>query len=181
MAIFEVSIRKTLATNSLFAWSNVYHVEAASLSEATLHGNDLVAVERQIHNAFVAFHSVHIKERVVAAVGVTIPLSGLGQWVTVGDALPAFVAVRVDLVPSAGRTGRKFYHVLVTENMQADGILDEAARALIQAAFDEIMPDFSAILTDPTGTFFYTDAIVSIQLTQHQFKRKWARRGVPPG
>jgi hypothetical protein len=179
MAIFEVSIRKTLAANNLFAWSNVYHVEATDLAQAVTYGTTLVGLERQIHNAFVAFHSVHIKERVVAAVGTTIPVSGLGEWVTVGDALPAFVAVRVDLVPSAGRTGRKFYHVLVTENMQADGILDSAAQALIQGVFDEIAPDFSAWLTDPTGTFFYTAATVSLQLTQHQFKRKWARRGVP--
>ena len=180
MAIYEVSIRKTLAANPLFAWSNVYHVEAASLDEASTLAGTLTTLEESIHNSFVAFHSVHVKERVVAAVGRTIPLAGLGTWTTVGDALPAFVAVRVDLTPSAGRTGRKFYHVLVTENMQADGILDSAAQSYIQDAFDSIATDFSAWLTDPTGTYFYTSAAVSLQLTQHQFKRKWARRGVPP-
>jgi hypothetical protein len=179
MAIYEVSIRKTRADNDLFAWSNVYHVDATDLGAAATLANTLSDLEVSIHNNFARIHSAHIVQVGTPADAVTIPIDLVGSHSEVGQPLPYFVAVRVDFIPQAGRAGRKFYHLPLTEGDQNNGQLEGAMGAFLQGAFDSIAADFSGWLTNPTGSRLYTQAVVQGLLTQHQFKRKWARRGVP--
>jgi hypothetical protein len=179
MPIYEVSIRKTRADNELFAWSNVYHVTAATLGDAVTLADTLSDLEVSIHNSAARIHSAHIVEVGTPINAVTVPIDLVGAHSETGDTLPYFVAVRVDFVPQFGRAGRKFYHLPVTEGDQANGQLSGAMGSFLQSAFDAIAADFSGWLTNPTGDRLYTQAVVQGLLTQHQFKRKWARRGVP--
>jgi hypothetical protein len=179
MAVFTVSIRKHLTTNNLFAWSNVYHVEADTIRGAIPLVGTLVDVETQIHAPAVTLHSYRISDEAGPLAPIIRSLNIPGTLETGGDSLPVFLATRVDFTADEGRPGRKFYHLMFGEAQQVNGNLVDGLRASLQGIFDTAMPDFSAWLTSPTGTFFYTEASVQLAITQHQFKRKWARRGVP--
>lgn len=179
MAVFDVSMRKHLTSNNLFAWSNVYHVEADNIRAAIPLVATLVDVETQIHTPAVTLHSYRISDQNGPLAPIIRTLNVPGEFVDVSDGLPAFIAVRVDFAADEGRPGRKFYHLMLGEASQNGGNLSGGVVSTLQGIFDTAMPDFSAWLTNPTGTFFYTSASVDPALTQHQFKRKWARRGVP--
>jgi hypothetical protein len=177
--IFTISIRKQLTSNSMFAWSNVYHVEATDILSAKPYAASLVAVERGMHSPAVTFNSYRISDENGPLAPVIVPLATAGTAGVGGDLLPVFLAVRVDFLALQGRPGRKYYHILAGEGQQANGIWDPTLVSNFQTAFNGIATDFSAWLTNPTGAYFYTAAAVFAPVTQHQFKRKWARRGVP--
>jgi len=179
MSVFEISIRKQLTANDLFAWSNVYHVSAPDISTAVDYSNTLTTMELNIHTPAVTIHSDHVAEVGVPDNFVTFPVNVAGTYPNTAELLPFFVAVRVDFTPLSGRSGRKFYHMLVDEAMQANGQLAPAVITGIQSILDDAAPDFSPWLCNPTGTHLYLSGHVNAALTQHQFKRKWARRGVP--
>lgn len=179
MAVFVVSIRKHLTSNNLFAWSNVYHVEAPTILEAVPLADSLVDMETQIHTPLVTLHSYRIADENGPLAPVIHILNTACTLESGGDAMPVFLAVRVDFEAVQGRPGRKFYHSMLGETAQAGGNLTTAMLGTLNGVIDTIEPDFSAWLTNPNGTFFYTSAAVALSLTQHQFKRKWARRGVP--
>jgi len=179
MPIFTVSIRKHLTANDQMAWSNVYHVEAATILDTVPLAATLVDMEQQIHSNLVTLHSYRVADENGPLAPVIRPINALGSYVTSGDAMPTFLACRVDFQAVQGRPGRKFYHLMLGESSQLNGLWMPEDVNLLQDVFDGIRTDFSAWLTNPTGAYFYVAATVERQITQHQFKRKWARRGVP--
>lgn len=177
--LYSISIRKARTDNALFTWSNVYHTNQDSLTGAIGCANTLVATEVLLHTPSVRFFAAHIEQHLTPTESTTIPYDQLGEYPSASEMIPAFVAVRVDFVPSlAGRAGRKFYHMIVEESMQYNGILDTTVKDNLQAVFNDL--DWSALnLCSANGLHAYSEARVQLALTQHQFKRKWARRGGP--
>jgi hypothetical protein len=177
MPTFEITITKQLTENALFKWNNVYHVLAASITEAADYVDPLITFETAIHSERAELVNARLRQMGVGEFGTNYPLSQVGAFDSTGDALPIFLAVRMDLVPSFGRAGRKFYHVMLGEAEQANGLLTNGYEVLFAAAADAMIGTLGGILCADDGAPQYNTYVLKSEITQHQFKRKWARRG----
>lgn len=177
MPVFEITTTKQLTANALFRWNNVYHVNAADITEAGPYVDTLIGFETAIHSERAELVNARLRQMGVGEFGTNYPLSQVGTFDSTGDALPIFLAVRMDLVPAFGRAGRKFFHVMLGEAEQADGILSAGFATIFNTAANEMMTVLAGILCADDGAPQYNDYLLKLEITQHQFKRKWARRG----
>ena len=180
IATFEVTITKQLTSNNLFRWNNVYHLENTGILGAISLGEALVDFETAIHSPAVTLVNMRVRETIPPGLATNRPLSQEGTADTTGDQMPVFLAVRVDLIPDYGRAGRKYFHVLLGEVDQAAGIISNGYTTQFVAAKDTLITSLGNALCAADGAPSYYDLILKENLTQHQFKRKWARRGGTP-
>lgn len=162
-------------------WANTYHVVSDDIYAARSAAEGaIVPFEVAIHSPFVYFKEVRISTTPADGFTfITVPLNIAGALVTAGDQLPKFLALRMDLLTSVGRSGRKFYHLLPGEGDQAGGQWSTPLKATVTTNFATMLAalaDYGTVLTNESGTSTYDAMRVYDLVTEHQFKRKWARR-----
>lgn len=131
MALWRVAVRKAINILGVqYKWSNLYFVE--SLSDLTAAEVGLTIwddAERLFHKEYVFCYEVYASSVTEGDSIYTILPHGAGATsygaiASVGEALPMFNVVRVDLpVASGGRPSRKFYRPPLHEADQASGSL----------------------------------------------------------
>jgi hypothetical protein len=181
MAIFTVSIMKRPVTSETPIWSNVYHLDGGTLE--TVHAfavESILAAEIIFHSSAVQFTEVRTSDLIPGTdVFIAEPVDDEGEYSVSGDLLPIFLAGRVDLVRGLGRSLRKFYHACLGEADQAAGLWnsswtstanDELVRLIENAGLDGLR------FVSKFGGSVVQAPRVQARVTQHQFKRKWARR-----
>lgn len=181
MPVFTVQVFKQPNGLETPLWANTYHVEAADIyaaRDAAVTG--IVPFETGFHSPFVYFKEARISTTPADGFTfITEPINAPGTYATSGDQMPKFLALRLDLKTTVGRGGRKFYHVLGGEDTQANGRWVTAMQAQVINGFTTLLTQLSrlaVVLVNEAGTSTYDDAAVYELVTQHQFKRKWARR-----
>jgi len=180
MAVFKVDIEKTNGPGGAIRWTNSYHIEAEDIFQANISSGDIYTSEVQMHSQDVFF----ALKRVSTAVPddgtfITTVLGGTGEYDSGGDALPAFLAMRVDLSAVVGRGGRKFYHLLLHEAEQAAAEWGIEAIANVATWMETMIDNLSAASTplcSPNGATTYNAFQVYPAVTQHQFRRGSKRR-----
>lgn len=177
MPIFEITITKQLTSNNLFQWNNVWHDNVETFADAITDGDALVDFETAIHSPNVTLINMRVRQLLPPGLATNRPLSQEGTVETTGDQMPVFLAVRADLIPDFGRAGRKFFHALLGETQQSAGVIANDYVVAFTAAVTTLFGALSGNLCTDDGSPMYYAIVLKDNLTQHQFKRKWARRG----
>jgi hypothetical protein len=178
LAVFGIGIEKYRTDNELFRWTNQYHVTAPSLQDAEEFVTPIINFERAIHTPRVTLAFARTSDLVPDTDNfVNRPINLPGLENSEGDPLPLFLAVRVDLTPTVGRSGRKFYHTFTHEGQQSTGVWGIGYRTFIQEQLDALYTAVGvATLCNETGTRVYIAGTVFGPVTQHQFRRGSKRR-----
>lgn len=121
MPLFKVDIEKQLGTEF---WTNVYYVDAASLTAAHAVGAEIVVAERGIHHVSVVFTKYRTSDTVPGTDQyITEPLNVTGARGPSTPLLPLFNVVRADLGVGIGRPSRKYLRgVLMEEDITFNNI-----------------------------------------------------------
>lgn len=182
MPIFSIDIEKRNGAAGIPFWSNNYHVDAVDIFATSVAVDAIVTEEIQTHSPDVYFTKARVS---TAAEGddtfVTRLLNMSGQRGRLGEALPLFLAVRMDFTATVGRGGRKFYHLGAGEADQSAAewsltLLADLVNAWT-AAINELSGN-SMPLTSPNGATTYNNVTAFLAVTQHQFRRG-SRRNTP--
>lgn len=180
MPIYEITITKQLTANNLFRWNNVWHDNVETFPDAITDGEALVDFETAVHSANVTLVNLRVRQLLPVGLATNRPLSQEGTFDATGDQMPVFLAVRADLIPDFGRAGRKYFHALLGEVQQSAGIIANDYQTAFAAAATTLFGTFTGNLCTADGFPMYYALVLKENLTEHQFKRKWARRGGTP-
>lgn len=180
MPTWQIDIEKQAISSGVPVgyFTNVYHVDAASIAAAQAIADAIVLIEKAI------FANVHlfVKYRVqetnpVAHSGYLTPLSGVGSRTISGDYLPLFNCVRVDLFPATGRPSRKYLRLFVQESEQANGQLTSGFVTSVNTAYTNPLLATTG-LCDPQGQPFIR-AVTNPLVAMRQLRRG-SRRQLRP-
>ena len=133
VAVYQIDIEKSYlpSTGSLVYWTNVYHVEAASLSAASTSGANIATIEKAVHQTTVNYTKMRVRPYGVPGnVGTIVPLTGTGARTAV-DSLPLFNVWRVDFAVAVGRPNRKYLRGPIAEGDQASGLISPSITSTI--------------------------------------------------
>lgn len=128
MAVYQIDIEKSFvpSTGATVYWTNVYHVEQASLSAAATAGVNIANIEKAIHQSNVSFTKLRARPYGVPGnVGTIVPLTGGGARTAV-DSLPLFNVFRIDFAVAVGRPSRKYIRGPIGEGDQASGLISSS-------------------------------------------------------
>lgn len=133
MSIFKVDIEKQLGTEF---WTNVYYVDAESLTAAHAIGAEIVVAERGIHSNLVTFTKYRTSDMVPGTDQfITEPLNVQGAVAANSSLLPLFNVLRVDLGVGVGRPSRKYLRGVLYEDTVTFDTVDPAAVAVYDADY----------------------------------------------
>jgi len=159
-------------------WTNVYHVNVASLADALTEGYQLVDREKVIHHTNVAFDRIRVS---------AMPVSG-GQFISaalVGDGLapgpsdvPLFVVARVEWTVGFGRPGVKMYRgALVEADIVGPTALTPEVRSFYATWAAETLVQVPTLQKMSGGVF--TAGVLSPSPGMRQLRRGSRRRTTP--
>jgi len=113
MPVFKVDIEKQYGTEF---WTNVYYVDAASLTLAHAVAAEIVNAEQEIHLVSVNFTKYRTSDLLPDTDQyISTALNSPGERGFAGDPLPLFNVVRVELSVGIGRPGRKYLRGILCE------------------------------------------------------------------
>lgn len=117
MAVWKVDIEKLMEGEY---WTNVYYVEADTLEDASLIGNEIVGIEESITLDLVTFTKFRTSDLTPNTdVYITTIVNETGDVASGGqDPLPLFNVVRFDLSVPVGRPGRKYMRGVLADSTQ---------------------------------------------------------------
>jgi hypothetical protein len=163
-------------------WTNRYIVAAASLADATDHGQSLTNRERGFHHSSVLFTRFRASDGIkLSDVYQVVNINAFGDQGATAATLPLFNVMRVDFnVVGGGRPSRKYYRLPISEDMQDNGNFTANHLANMQ-------PHITGILTgvpeyrDVDGQVFINGTIypkVGMRQLRRGSKRKTAATGI---
>lgn len=129
---YQVDIEKFMGTEF---WTNRYIVRADSLQLATDLGQQIVGIERAVHDARVSFTKLSVRTRIQGdGRYTTTTLNLTGNVSNPGVELaPLFVVARVDFNAEEGRPSRKYLRGVINEvNLQGMRIASDAVAFINQ-------------------------------------------------
>lgn len=134
MALWAVDIEKVLQNEY---WTNRYIVEATELGDAVGIADDIVQIERAVHNTNVLFTKARVADRVpLTDVYASVPYNVFGLQTLNGHFLPLFNVARVDFnVQGGGRPSRKYLRLPIQEEWQQDGVFIGAFQTLVANSY----------------------------------------------
>lgn len=175
MAIFQIDVEKQMGTEY---WTNVYHVVATDIDDATTQGQEIVLQEREIHSTGVGFVKYRVSTYPTSdGEFVIVALSGAGERTFSGGMLALFNVARTDLNIGRGRPCRKYYRAPIYEGDQEDGALTIAFRGIVDEAVQAMIVG-GANLCDPEGDLVQS-AITATAVGMRQLRRGSKRRLEP--
>lgn len=180
MPVFRVQIHYTFGASG--KWSNVWHVSADNLIAAEFGVRTVIVPDLLplLHNNC-QLASILVSDE-SSSDFITTPINTNGTSAAADELLPLFNSVKALFSDgSLGRPDYKFFKGLLTESMQADGIipsgvtsdLDDLLEALITDADDGSIPLVSA------DNDQYASASVQPAVQMRQMHRKRRRTPAP--
>lgn len=175
MTVFQVDIEKSY--QGLEYWTNVYHVQATDLSDASAKGSEIAVIE--LANYFQPVTITKIRAS-------TVPVD-TGQFITLttnlvpttpapGDGLmPLFVCARVDFSTAIGRPARKFLRAVLTQGDTPNGVLPSTVVAGINDNYSTPMVALG-YLCKVNGDLV-TGGACSVNASDRQLRRGSKRKG----
>ena len=175
MPQFQVDIQKVVGTEY---FTNVYHLEAASLTDAQTMGFAIVDAEKLIHHENVLFDRMRVSAMPVSG-GVFIATGLTGPGLAPGPAdVPLFVVARMEFTTGFGRPGIKMYRGVLTEG-------DLVGLDALSTAFITFMSGWVGDLIDAVPTLqkvngeIFVGGSVSPTPGMRQLRRGSAKRTEP--
>jgi hypothetical protein len=176
MPTHEVQVFKHLGQTK---WTNVYHLVAASDTDAIAAANAIIAGEKAFHRDVVTFDYCRVSSSDPDDDSFSIiTINDTGDVATSGaQYLPLFNCTRVDItVATGGRPSRKYYRIPVMEGDQQDGVFVAGYQTAINAAVQNIMDDVSAAgptIVDPDDQPWDVPSCVgAVQMRQLHRRRR---------
>lgn len=162
-------------------WTNVYHVNALTLSAAASFANTVIAPmhQSQLYEDFSVVKTLvdHLADDTFVSTPLALP--GLSEAV---DFLPLFNTVKVNIaVDGFGRNDFKFIRGWLSEASIENGQINPSSIAVYQGLFDELISDGTAAgvdLVDSQGNLWLT-AAVQQAVQMRQLHRRRARVVTP--
>lgn len=138
MPIFAIQVFKTHPLNGTREWSNVYHVRCSTSLVAIGIADEIVAAEREFHNASTTFTRARASSIVAADDDFrTNVYNEGGLRADPTQNMPLWDTVRVDItVEGGGRPSRKFYRLPLGEADVANLVVDGTLRSLIDTSLE---------------------------------------------
>lgn len=183
MPIYQIDIEKHALVGASTGeyWTNRYLVEAASLAAADTAAGLITSVERAIHTPAVGFSKRSVRDLdPTTDIYRTTPINNIGTFGGIpADILPAMLVVRVDLGVNVGRPSRKYYHLLVGEGSQSNGVWNPDLIDAVNSNMAILLAgEGGAGLCDPQGEPILSGAAAHT-CTVHQFRRGTKRKLQP--
>lgn len=174
MALFQIDVEKLYAGEY---WTNVYHVEAASLLDAVPMAAAIKEIERAVHKTSVTFTKARISDSSANPEFTTVVYNQAGLHVNATDVVPLWNTVRVDLQRFGGRPGRKYLRLPIHEDQTQGLNLTATMQTFIDTSYCNPMEGLGYVRTS-TGavvqSWFCSPAIQMRQL------RRGSRRRTSP-
>lgn len=160
-------------------WTNVYHINASTLTAARTIADDIITRERARHRNVVNYTYARLRPKLLSSGGGT-------KWATGGTGdinaagvsyMPLFNCIRVDFLTATGRPSRKYYRTPVYDANQTNGLLTAATRtdwATWAAGLAAV-----AGFVDPQGQTFVS-AYVAPEVGMRQLRRGSKRKQGAP-
>ncbi len=138
MPIFGIQVFKTHPLNGSREWSNVYHVRTTSSLEAIGIADQIVAAEREFHNASTTFSRARAFSITEGDDDFrTTTYNEAGLRTDPPQNMPLWDTVRVDItVEGGGRPSRKFYRLPLGEADVVNLVVDGTLRSLIDTTLE---------------------------------------------
>jgi len=156
-------------------WTNVYNVNATTLAEAVAWANTILAttMSEQLGNMFSVVRTVvnHLADDTFASTPLSIPGGASGSF------LPLFDTIKVNVsVAGFGRPDYKFIRGWLQEASTEDGLITDAAIAVVQGIFEGLIATSTAAgvdIVDSAGNVWETPAVQqAVQMRQLHRRRK---------
>lgn len=186
MPVFKVEIVKAaVAGFEADSWRNVYHLNAASVGDASALADNLVNAETAIMSEDFAIVQKRVSDPAKVEPTLTTNLTGVqGDQVYAGGTLPLWNVCVVNFRDaSGGRQERKYYRLGFGEGAVDGNVLTTTTLDLIQAVIDELV-SITIALCSPSGDTIVEGVVDSRvgmrQLHWHRRKRPGFHRGYVP-
>jgi hypothetical protein len=184
MTIYRLTITKKLTSgnDSGKGWSNVYHLNEASLAAAVLHAPTIVDLEKTIYpdNVQITRWSVHNPAVRGDGQSDSVAVVGTRTTGTPATQLPLFVAVLFKFTVTTGRPSLKYLRLPLDEGEISNGVVDSAVLDAISTGWAVPLVADGAI-TDESGNaltgYGFNHSAVSRQLGWHRRTRQGFHRG----
>lgn len=171
--LWQIDIQKS---NETEFWTNVYHCDRASFSEAKDTALAIVAAEKTIHTQHVQFVSMRIRAYPSGGQqGTVFQLDGTGA-VGASEFLPLFNVARVTFSVEQGRPSRKYYRLPVGEGEQQYGVWTPSKITFLNNLLTAMLNIPG--LCDESGNEFVGISLVP-QVGMRQLRRGSKRRAAP--
>lgn len=179
MAIFRAQIFKIFGTER--PWTNVYHVDAATLldaSDAVI--AQIVPFEQSILNVGAEIVKVLVSDpETDEFIGTALSLPGTNSTTSL---LPLFCTMRARInVAGFGRNDSKYYRGFLDESNTEDFLIDGATISAVEGLIDGLIGDMitaSTPLVDNEGNAWQTSSVQSAVQDRQRHRRR--RRVVEP-
>jgi len=176
MATFRTQLFKVMGSER--PWTNVYHIDATDLSEAsTSAGNFIASFEQSILNSSASIFKITTSS-LVDDTFVTDNVSLPGGSAT-SSLLPLYNTMKINInVEGFGRADYKFYRGILDESNTEDFLIDPTFASGASDLMDGLIADMIAAgtpLVDSDGNAWTVSATQSaIQMRQRHRRRKKA-------
>lgn len=131
MTLFRCEIHKQFNNGEKFA--NDYIFDAPDIGTAAALAQDWASLERALMISLVTFLDIRTSTVTVGdRVFIHTPLNFQGQsGGAIGDSLPGYCCLRLDLSTAQSDPGHKYYRYVVLESNQGGGIIDASSLSAI--------------------------------------------------
>lgn len=175
MAIFKVSIRKGMFVGvDRQVWTNVYRVDAGSLTDALDKGVSISVIEQAIYKDYVIMSSVRAIEDIVdPPEGASRVLTGTGD--ITGDEtlrLPNFNAVRCTFSDGVGRPDQKYLRLPLEEGDVVSGSITTTLNNLVALDYVGPLVDLGFVVSSDHVPYSEGTVVAGIQMRQVSWHRR---------
>lgn len=172
-ATFQIDVEKVLDNEY---WTNRYLVDSASINDARIAGNAIVAAEQAITKSYVHFTKFRVSDFTPGNDNfIIVPIDEPGGLTGAStDYLPLFNVVRVDFQAPLGRPSRKYLKLPLVEGEVSN---QQVSSGLIAGVESDYISALLAVddFCDPDGQHFVTGT-VNQAVAMRQLRRGSKRR-----
>lgn len=184
MTLFRATIEKTLQLTPSDKWTNVYHINAASILDAQDISDSIAALEQAIYKDYVAITRIAVANPAVPGSSSSRNVYLAGS--VTGDStlmLPLFNTVLVQLLPAAGRPSPKYLRLPLQEGDVTSGKLTSTLTGFVDTNYSVPLVALTGV-ADEDGQdiigYNTPDRVQMRQLGWHRRTRPGYKRGWVP-
>lgn len=184
MTIYRLTVVKQMqdGNDAGRQWSNVYHLNEASLAAAILHAPTILDLEKTIYPDNVSIVRWAVHNPAVSGDGQSdaVSIAGTRSTGTAATQLPLFNAVLFRFLVEVGRPSLKYLRLPLDESEVSNGVVDSAVTDAISTGWAvPLVAD--GTITDESGHtitgYGFSHNIISRQLGWHRRTRAGFHRG----
>lgn len=176
MPVYNITVEKRMESGpfALRQWSNVYHVNAASIVAADGYADDLAAIERAIYpdNVAIVRLATHGAPGTGSGFSRNVFLLGTRGTGTPATQLPLFNTVLVQLRPSLGRPSPKYLRLPLDEAEVTSGNIVAPLTTDLNADYLTPLLAYSHLCDEHGQAFTGGQVNVPVQMRQLGWHRR---------